>query len=133
VTTDALPRRRYGWGCLASVAAVLVAIAVAYCFRTGYLPMRTFDAVAWRQVQRADDETRLQMVESLLRSGRLNGLTRAQAVALLGPPDGGDYFSDWDLVYWLGPERGMIRIDSEWLVIRFDQHGRVSQYKVARD
>jgi hypothetical protein len=114
--------------------AALVTIAVGYCFLTGYLPIRRFDAVAWRGVQRTDDETRLQMVDALLRSGRLNGLTRPQVVALLGPPDSGDYFRDRDnLVYWLGPERGIMRIDSEWLVIRVGPDGRVSRYELARD
>ena len=59
VTTDEMPTRRYGWSCLAPalVLAVLVAIVVVYCFQAGYLPVRSFDAVAWRAVQRSDDAT----------------------------------------------------------------------------
>ena len=33
----------------------------------------------------------------------------------------------------LGPERGFISIDSEWLVVRFGQGGRVTEYEIARD
>jgi hypothetical protein len=55
-------------------------------------------------------------------------------VALLGRADDTRNFSDWDFVYLLGPERGLLfSIDSEWLVIRFGPDGRVSEYEVARD
>ena len=73
------------------------------------------------------------MVEWLVRSGRLDGLTRPQLLALLGPPSGAGYFTDWDLVYWLGPERGWFGIDSEWLVIRLGPDGRVAEYEIARE
>ncbi len=122
-----------GWGCLLVAVVALGAITVACGFEAGYLPTRAFDAITWRSVQRSDDATRLQMVESLIRSGKLNGLTHEQVVRLLGPDCDCDYFDDWDLVYWLGPERGLIRIDSEWLVIRFGQDSRVSNYELRRD
>ena len=74
------------------------------------------------------------MVDSLVRSGKLNGLTRPQVLTLLGPDCDCDYFEDdWNLVYWLGPERGLMSIDSEWLVIRFGRDGRVAEYRLARD
>ena len=138
MTTDDLPRRRIDWSLLAGVVAVLVAftaaISVAYCFLTGYLPIRRFDAAAWRSVERSDDVTRLQMVDWLFWTKRLDGLTRPQVLALLGPAYGGDYFREpGNLVYWLGPERGIFRIDSEWLIIRFGKNGRVSAYELARD
>jgi hypothetical protein len=31
------------------------------------------------------------------------------------------------------PERGFISIDSEWLVVRFDTAGKVSEYRIVRD
>lgn len=128
------PRRRYVWGCLATAVAGLLALVVAYWFETGYLPVRKFDAAAWRQVQRSDDKTRIQMVESLRWSGRLDGLTRSEVVALLGPPNDDGYSThDWEMVYWLGPERSLMSIDSEWLVIRLGKDGRVSEYTLARD
>jgi hypothetical protein len=74
------------------------------------------------------------MVDWLFWTKKLDGRTRAEVIALLGPPDGGDYFREPDnLVYWLGPERGIMSIDSEWLVIRIGPDGRVSGYKLARD
>lgn len=73
------------------------------------------------------------MVDDLLRSRQLKGLSRAQVETILGPPDETSYFPEWDMVCWLGPERGWIRIDSEWLVIRLDAQGLVSDYQLARD
>ena len=58
---------------------------------------------------------------------------RAEIESLLGPADETSYFRRWDFVYWLGPERGFIRIDSEWLVLRFDAEDRVSEFRLVRD
>jgi hypothetical protein len=33
----------------------------------------------------------------------------------------------------LGPERGLLRMDSEWLVLRLDSARRVSAYRIVRD
>ena len=63
----------------------------------------------------------------------IRGRSRGEIVALLGEPTTTDYFKDYDLVYWLGPERGLISIDSEWLVIRLDSLGRVSDFRLVTD
>lgn len=39
----------------------------------------------------------------------------------------------WGAVYRLGPERGMFRIDSEMLIVRFDQDDRVVEYRIVTD
>ena len=102
-------------------------------FMTGHLPVRTFDSAAWKRAEESDADTRLHMIEHLVWSGKLDGLTQTQVVALLGPRPETDYFSEWDFVYWLGPNRGLLRIDSEWLVIRFNEAGRVAEYRVVSD
>ncbi len=105
----------------------------AYAFMIGYLPFQLFNSQQWQQVERSDDYTRLRMIEPLMISGRIDGATRSEVVSLLGPPDDTDYFRDWDFVYWLGPGRGLINLDSEWLVIRFGDSGVVSEYRVVSD
>jgi hypothetical protein len=77
--------------------------------------------------------TRGCLVDDLLRSHELRGRSRSEVVALLGEPPKTDYFREYDLVYWLGPERGFISIDSEWLVMRLDSLGRVSEYRLVTD
>jgi hypothetical protein len=73
------------------------------------------------------------LVDDLLRSTALRGRSRADIVALLGEPPKTGYFKEYDLVYWLGPERGIISIDSEWLVLRLDSLGRVADYRLITD
>lgn len=73
------------------------------------------------------------MVDDLLVVHELRGRTRAELVALIGEPPPTDYLKDFDLVYWLGPERGLIGIDSEWLVIRLDKSGRVIETQLVVD
>ena len=97
-----------------------------------------FDEVKWRE-RSLDAEsdmwpTRLRMVDDLIADKRLDGLTKGQVASLLGPSDQTDKWNDWHVVYHLGPERrGMFRIDSEWLVIRFSASGQVSDYRLVAD
>lgn len=73
------------------------------------------------------------MVDDLLATGRLIGQSRESAVQMLGPADDTPYFRDYDLVYWLGPERGFFSIDSEWLIIKLDEEGVIRDASLARD
>ncbi len=102
-------------------------------FEFGYLPSRSFDADGWKQSEEVEGSPRLAMVDSLIESRKLEGKTQDEILALLGPPTDTSYFTDWDAVYWLGPERGWLRLDSEWLVLRFDDKGRVFEYQLVRD
>ncbi len=73
------------------------------------------------------------MADRLLSDGALIGLTRAELVGMLGEPPKTNYFSDWDVVYWLGPERGLAGIDSEWLIVRIGEDGRVAEARLVTD
>jgi len=98
-----------------------------------YANRRTFDAALWQDSSQADNGIRIRMVDDLLTRHQLQGMTRGKIVELLGDPEDTPYFKDWDLVYWLGPERGFFSIDSEWLVMRLDTQGRVSEYRLVTD
>jgi hypothetical protein len=95
---------------------------------------RPFEATAWRKGGGRDLmwPVRLSMVDDLLRSHDLRGLTRDQVTALLGPPDDETPFRDRDLVWRLGPERGLVRIESEWLALRLGPEGKVLDVEVLR-
>jgi len=121
------------WGCLIAFVGVMLLCLAAYAFMSGYLPFQLFNSQRWQQVERSDDYTRLRMIEPLMRSGRIDGATRSEVISLLGHPDDTNYFRDWDFVYWLGPERSLLSLDSEWLVIRFGESGIVSEYCVVSD
>lgn len=92
---------------------------------------RPFDAEERRRV--GESEARQGMVDGFLQNHNPVGLTREEVVELLGEPPETTYFSDYDLVYWVGIERGFIRIDSEWLVIRIDDNEKVTEARLVSD
>jgi hypothetical protein len=93
-----------------------------------------FDSVVWkRNLDSQDDPIRLRMVDDLLRRYRLRGMREDELIALLGRPPKTNYSSDYQLVYWLGPERGFISIDSEWLAVRIGPDQRVIEARIVRD
>lgn len=84
-----------------------------------------FSPPAWRDTTLAFGKAAVRgcMVDDLLEKHTLVGMTRAQIVGLLGDPSPpqADTLAAFELVYWLGPERGPIGTDSEWLAIRLDR------------
>lgn len=97
-----------------------------------YMQRVPFDAVTWRQGDTLNNPIRIHMVDDLLRHTVVVGMSRAQIDDLLGSPSTTSKFKDYDYVYWLGPEPGLISVDSEWLVIRL-KNGIVAEIKVVRD
>src|SRR5262249_49413546 len=97
-------------------------------------PPLPFDKTRWAaDLKNWDDETRERMADGLIKQRTLIGKTRAEAVDMLGTPPWSNYFPEYDLVYWLGAERGLVRIDSEWLVLKLGPDGRVSEATLAQD
>jgi len=97
---------------------------------------RPFDIAGWRENERAVPmwPARLRMVDDLLSKHELVGLTTDSVERVLGPRERTTaLFDDWDYVYRLGPERGLVRIDSEWLVLRVGADGRISERRIVRD
>ena len=92
-----------------------------------------FDKVAWQDSRGVADHARIRMVDDLLKRKNFLGMTREEVTAIVGESDQTGYFSDWDLVYWLGPERSWMSVDSEWLVFRLNEENRVTDYRIVRD
>ena len=128
------------------VALLLALVASPYVFLGGWLgwesakevaSRRRFDQEAWWRAGYSPtpgaEPVRLRMVDDLLARRLIDGKTRAEVIALLGPPPETSYFRQYDLVYWLGPERSIFGIDSEWLGIRFGVDGRVKDVRLLRD
>lgn len=101
----------------------------------GYLQRRSFASSIWKdeETARKPPYPRLRMVDDLLSNEKLIGKTRQEVIVLLGEPMKTEYFNEYDLVYWLGPERNFISIDSEWLVMKLDSSGKVSECLLATD
>jgi hypothetical protein len=96
---------------------------------------REFDPRIWSDTIQAYSPAapRGCMVDDLLRRHSLLGATRSEVEELLGKPTTTSYFQEYDLVYYLGPERSFVGIDSEWLVLRLDGAGRVSERRILTD
>lgn len=73
------------------------------------------------------------MVDDLLETYELKGMTKEEIILLLGEATDTEYFkTENNMVYYLGPERGWIRIDSEWLVLEFKEN-MVTKTGIFRD
>jgi hypothetical protein len=92
-----------------------------------------FDSTAWKASEGSwQNPVHFRMVDDLLQRYKLQGMPRQEIEKLLGKPPETEYFRDYDYVYWLGPERGFISIDSEWLCIKFEKN-IVTQADIRRD
>ncbi|WP_406694676.1 hypothetical protein V5E97_26830 [Singulisphaera sp. Ch08] len=127
---SAPPRTRIRtWVIVLTALFVLFQVWGSWSFYQG----RDFDLIAWQDPIRVVQGVRLEMADRLVAGHLLHGKTRQQVIQLLGEPSSEGYFRDWNLVYWLGPERGYLSIDSEWLVLRLGRDDRVIESRIVRD
>ena len=124
---EARKLKRINYTALGIVAALLLAF-LAGCLIAR--ERRSFRTEKWI----SDPENRTRIVDDLLSDYELVGMTEEEIRALLGGHDNeSGYFLQEDrLGYWLGPERGWISIDSEWLVLDFAD-GVVADAFITRD
>ncbi len=108
-------------------AAVVLAIIIAGVV---YYHTHTFSTSKWLN----DPEGRTAIVDDLLAKHEFAGMTEEEVAALLGEPnnDYGYFNADDRYVYYMGPERGLISIDSEWLILDFTD-GVVSNSYITTD
>lgn len=122
--------RRKGW---LTVGTITLTILCALAAWRSWFPGTAFDPAVWHDEAHVKQGARLQMADRLIARQALLGRTRAKVVTMLGEPPETAYFANWDLVYWLGPERGLMSIDSEWLVMRLGHDGKVVESRIVRD
>ena len=136
------PTTRRDWIELCVIlGAVLFPFAVFWLVFGGYRELREwaqrmpFDSHVWttRLFDENKEPVRIRMVDNLIQKYELRGMTRSEIIDLLSEPPETGYFSEYDFVYWLGPERGFLSIDSEWLAIKFGPDDRVRKFAIVRD
>jgi hypothetical protein len=136
-------RKSTVWRGLTVIGMTLVVIASPFLMFLGLLTADeitehgnrlSFDSAMWKaSLAHPNDPVRLRMIDDLLKHNRLQGMAEEEVISLLGKPPKTDYFPDYQLVYWLGPERGFISIDSEWLAVRLGSDRRVTEARLVRD
>lgn len=99
---------------------------------TGCGSKTQFDQGRWRNADLGTSE-RAHMVASLFREHNLNGMGRTEIIELLGLPALNDKWEGSEMIYVLGPDRGLMAIGHESLLIELDHQDRVSSYRVVSD
>jgi hypothetical protein len=114
----------------AAVVMVIVTCLIVAHVRNRPIP---FNDVAWKSAKTPEELDRryrmIPSIEKMIESGELK--TRDQFVARLGEPPS---HSPQSLLYCLGTEHHrLIKIDDDWLDLRFDESGGLIEYKVRSD
>ena len=109
-----------------SVAFVLAIIIASVTYHDKH----TFSTSKWLD----NPEERTAIVDDLLEKYELVGMSEENVLSLLGEPDNdyGYFNADNRYVYYMGAERGLFGIDSEWLILDF-MDGVVSDSYITTD
>lgn len=95
---------------IVGVAVAFAGILAGFWYWTRPIP---FDSAVWK----SESSARQRMVDDLLVRRLLEGMSRAEVDALLGPPTPPDSVREGTYVYWAGSD-GVI--DDAWLEIEFE-------------
>lgn len=122
---------RNKWIIISSLVAIAIAVLIFFLKPADQIK---FNYEKWndRSLVYSEPYIRSQMVKDVLNNILEDGLTTDMVIKKLGPQSKSDYFSDYQLRYWLGPENGLVSIDSSWLVIKIKDE-RVEKYEVVTD
>ena len=114
--TKSVMRNRALW-----VAAFVAVMTFLVTWRL-WFPGRPFDSAVWQSITDPNDITRRDMADRLIARRSLIGKSKDNIIEMFGPAFSGQ---ESRLTYLLGPQRGFIGIDSEWLVLILGADGRV--------
>lgn len=123
---------------LLAIGIALIGYVLLVCYLLfghrliSYTEQIPFESSQWKAHLNDSDVIKQRMADDLLLQHKVVGLSVNEVDVLLGKPPKTQYFKDYDYVYWLGPERSAIGIDSEWLGIKF-QDGVVIKADILRD
>ena len=133
------PQVKIGFYCLGLALPTVLLLGHLFLSPSfeNYMNQEEFNETLWRKSDETSEDLnwphKLKMVDSLIESKILDDLSREEVVKLLGTPTS-DFSPEYrkergnEIYYNLGPERGFVRIDSEWLSISFDENEKVKKY-----
>jgi hypothetical protein len=79
------------------------------------------------------DAPRIRMCRDFLAHQPWRGKTKAELKPWLGKPDNFPLHPEGDFNYWVGLQRGLMKVDSAWLCSRFDEAGRATDALLKQD
>lgn len=92
------------------------------CWAISFKHSYTFTPHRWENYP----NERNRMVVDLISKYKLIGYSDEKIITLLGEPS---YVKNQEYIYYLGDEGGIISIDSEWLVLEFDENCVIKYYR----
>jgi|GEM_PF-3476993 len=79
------------------------------------------------------DAPRIKMCADFIANQPWKSKTRSELEEWLGKPDNFAFGRGWEFNYWVGLQRGPMKMDSAWLAFRFDADGRAVEAKMLQD
>jgi hypothetical protein len=79
------------------------------------------------------DAPRIKMCRDFIANQPWQGKTKDELKKWLGKPDNFPFRNGWDFNYWVGLQRGPMKMDSAWLCFRFDNSGKAVEAKLMQD
>ncbi len=79
------------------------------------------------------DAPRIKMCQDFIENQPWRGKTKAELQAWLGKPDNFPYLNNSTFNYWVGLQRGPMKMDSAWLCFWFDVNGKANEAKMMQD
>ncbi|MBO0991847.1 hypothetical protein [Bacillus sp. SD088] len=108
---------------------ILVSILPVYC---GFmLTLNEYKSHFSTERWLNNPDERVYMIDDLLTCYKLAGKSREEIVHLLGEPTVKEEVNS--IIYYLGTERGLIKLDFEWLVISLNDHDKVIKNRIKTD
>ncbi len=112
---------------------LIIVISVLSCSKS-----IRFDSGLWKNPQsysckEGDRTDRQKMIKNVLET--IRGKSKNEVILLLGPSLKTSYFKGTgrDLIYLLGPEQSFFSIDSEWLLVFFDENNMYKKHSIMTD
>ena len=79
------------------------------------------------------DAPRIKMCRDFIANQAWKGKTKEELELWLGKPDNFPFYKGWDFNYWVGLQRGPMKMDSAWLCFLFDDSGTAIEAKLKQD
>lgn len=119
--------------CILLIIAACSLLAAYTAIRSYSIPEIPFNNNKWKAAAGARSSTvRLAMLEDLLSTHSLAKKNRNEVINLLGSPEAENYFSEYDIMYRLGNDGGLLE-GPAYMAIRFASGDTIDKLAILKD